>query len=104
VERELTPQEIQRMQRGIRTEDEWLRLVSIQLARESREGFQYVIVLSEGRNRHIRRMFEALQVRVKRLKRVSFGPLRIGDLKAGAYRMLTADEVALLKKPSRDDA
>jgi 23S rRNA pseudouridine2605 synthase len=51
------------------------------------------IVLDEGRNRQIRRIFDALRVEVLRLVRVAFGPLLLGDLEKGAFRHLTAREV-----------
>ncbi len=50
------------------------------------------ILLDEGKNRQIRRLLEALGVRVLRLVRVSIGPLDLGDLKKGAVRRLTAEE------------
>jgi len=50
------------------------------------------IVLDEGRNRHIRRMADALDVSVLRLVRVRIGPLELGDLEKGAYRHLAGVE------------
>ena len=50
------------------------------------------IVLDEGKNRHIRRMLAALDVQVLRLVRVSIGPLALGELAKGAWRMLDGDE------------
>ena len=50
------------------------------------------ITLDEGKNRQIRRLLEALEVRVLRLMRVSIGPLDLGDLKKGSTRHLTAEE------------
>ena len=50
------------------------------------------ITLDEGRNRQIRRLLEALEVRVLRLVRVSIGPLELGDLKKGSTRRLTPEE------------
>jgi 23S rRNA pseudouridine2605 synthase len=98
VERALTEQELDRFQQGIRDQGEWLRLLSIQLQRESRRGVCYAIVLGEGRNRHIRRMFEHLQIRVQRLKRIRVGSLKLEDLPAGHCRPLRAAEVAALRK------
>jgi 23S rRNA pseudouridine2605 synthase len=57
------------------------------------------ITLDEGKNRQIRRLLEALQVRVLRLIRVSIGPLELGDLKKGSVRRLTPRE-----KKSLDEA
>ena len=48
------------------------------------------IELREGKKRQIRRMCEALGLRVTRLVRVAFGPLTLGRLRPGAYRPLDA--------------
>ena len=55
------------------------------------------IVLKEGRNRQIRKMFEALDIRVVSLKRTAIGEIAIGGLKVGQWRHLTAEEVAYLR-------
>lgn len=54
------------------------------------------ITIHEGRNRQVRRMCEAVGHRVKRLERVAFGPLKLGDLPSGRSRRLTNAEVASL--------
>ncbi|CAN5483108.1 pseudouridine synthase [soil metagenome] len=54
------------------------------------------IVLDEGRNRHIRRLLSELGIEVLRLIRISIGPLTLGTLPKGEWRMLTADEVRSL--------
>lgn len=56
------------------------------------------IVLYEGRNRQIRRLCEAAGLDTARLKRLAIGQLELGALKPGEYRMLTRDEVALLRR------
>ena len=62
----------------------------------SRSSAWYEIVLDEGKNRHIRRIFAALDVDVLRLVRISIGPLALGTLAKGAWRMLSSDEVRAL--------
>jgi 23S rRNA pseudouridine2605 synthase len=54
------------------------------------------IVLHEGRNRQVRRMVEAVGNRVVSLKRIGFGPLRLGKLAEGGSRRLSSDEVKRL--------
>lgn len=56
------------------------------------------IVLAEGRNREIRRMLASLGVTLRRLRRTSFGPIRLGALAAGATRELSPKERAALKR------
>ncbi len=51
------------------------------------------VTLYEGKNRQIRRMFEALGIEVARLKRIKVGPVKLGMLKQGTYRHLTDAEV-----------
>jgi len=71
----------------------------------SRSSAWYAVTLDEGRNRQIRRVFEACGVEVLRLVRVSIGPLELGKLAKGEWRHLTSAEVAALRKaaalPSR---
>jgi 23S rRNA pseudouridine2605 synthase len=54
------------------------------------------ITIHEGRKRQVRRMCEAVGHRVRRLDRVGFGPLVLGDLKPGAHRRLSEAEVRAL--------
>lgn len=83
---------IRTLEKGIQTKDDSLRVRRASLLRTGEKNCWLEIVLDEGRNRHIRRIFEALDVEVLRLIRVSIGPLRLEDLKKGSYRMITAKE------------
>ena len=55
------------------------------------------IILKEGRNRQIRKMFDMLGIRVVSLKRTAIGKIAIGGLKVGEWRHLTVEEVEYLK-------
>ncbi|MBE5751397.1 MAG: rRNA pseudouridine synthase [Clostridiales bacterium] len=55
------------------------------------------ITITEGRNRQVRRMFEAIGKTVEFLKRISIGKLKIGGMDRGAVRSLTDEEIAYLK-------
>ncbi len=58
----------------------------------------FLVTITEGRNRQVRRMFDALGHPVLSLKRVSMGSLQLGSLPEGDYRALTKEEVEGLKK------
>jgi 23S rRNA pseudouridine2605 synthase len=62
----------------------------------------YEITLIEGRNRQIRRMFEAVGHHVEKIKRVRYGPLAL-DVPPGKFRSLTLKEVERLKSASKID-
>jgi 23S rRNA pseudouridine2605 synthase len=65
---------------------------------------RFDITIREGRNRQVRRMFEAVGTRVVSLERVAFGPLRLGSLEPGASRRLSAAEVERLRKATEAEA
>lgn len=60
----------------------------------------YEIMLIEGRNRQIHRMFERIGHRVEKIKRVRYGPLEL-DVEPGQFRVLSAKEVAALRASVR---
>jgi 23S rRNA pseudouridine2605 synthase len=68
-----------------------LRAKEARLLRHGDKNSWLEITLDEGKNRHIRRLLEGLDVDVVRLLRVSIGPLELGDLKKGAVRPLTKE-------------
>jgi 23S rRNA pseudouridine2605 synthase len=88
---------LQAIVRGAREEDgEILRAKSASMIRGGEKNTWLEIVLDEGRNRQIRKIFERLDVEVLRLVRVAIGPLQLGALKKGASRPLTSGEKKLL--------
>jgi 23S rRNA pseudouridine2605 synthase len=59
---------------------------------------QLSIVLTEGKNRQVRRICQKVGIPVKKLRRVRIKNLRLGDLPVGRWRYLTAEEVKMLKQ------
>jgi 23S rRNA pseudouridine2605 synthase len=81
---------------GVSSDGELLRAKRATILRQGGRNSWLEIVLDEGKNRHIRRMFEAQQIEVLRLIRVAIGPLPLRDLVKGATRTLTGAEVQQL--------
>jgi 23S rRNA pseudouridine2605 synthase len=82
---------------------ELLEVKAISLLRTgSRTGAWFEVVLDEGKNRQLRRIFAEVGVEVLRLVRVSIGPLVLGDLAKGAWRLLHPDEVRSLARVDSD--
>ena len=69
-------------------------LAKVEKLRQGGETALLRITIHEGRNRQIRRLCERANVTVTRLRRVAEGPLRLGDLKPGQWRVLTEEEIA----------
>jgi 23S rRNA pseudouridine2605 synthase len=55
-------------------------------------------VIREGRHRQVRRMLHAIGHKVQALQRVGFGPLKLGRLKVGGWRVLGDAEIAALQR------
>ena len=75
--------------------------VDVKVAEETEDGTVLKMTLFEGRNRQIRKMCEAAGLTVRRLSRVSIGKLKLDGLTVGAYRHLTEEEVAYLRKNTK---
>ena len=86
--------------RGTTVDGDSLALKSVRELRRGAKNAWLDVVLDEGRNRQIRRVLAAFDVSVLRLVRVAIGAINLGDLPKGAWRELTKDEVARLKRAS----
>ena len=94
VDKPVTEEFLQHMARGVPILDTVTR--ACQVKKEGKKTFR--IVLTQGLNRQIRRMCEALGYKVVTLKRVRIMQIRLGDLKPGQYRPLTEQELASLDR------
>lgn len=84
---------LEQLQRGVVLEGERLSVQSVHCLRAGAKHAWLEVVLSEGRNRHIRRLLEHFGVSVLRLVRVKVGGLSLGDLPKEHWRMLSEREV-----------
>ena len=96
---------IETVKNGIRTKDgDLLRVKDASLLRQGERNSWLEIILDEGKNRHIRRIMEALGIEVLRLIRVAIGPLALGELQKSAVRALTPEEKLSLDRAMRRGA
>ncbi|WP_211745069.1 pseudouridine synthase [Paenibacillus sp. Marseille-Q4541] len=86
---------LDQLRKGIMLEDGMTHPAEVEYKDVDTDNKEAVIMITihEGRNRQVRRMFEAINHPVTRLKRVSFGGLLLQNLKRGLYRHLTKEEI-----------
>jgi 23S rRNA pseudouridine2605 synthase len=89
----VTREHCDRLEQGIVEQGERMKADEVTLRKSSDRESHLVVTLTEGKNREIRRLFEAIGHPVTRLKRVSFGPLSLGDLAPGHWRELSEADV-----------
>jgi 23S rRNA pseudouridine2605 synthase len=94
----LTDEQLQQLRDGIELADGPTRPADVVRIRDSEKYTHFEITLTEGRNRQVRRMVEALGAHVLKLVRVRIGAITIGDLQIGKWRLLTPAEVRSLTK------
>ena len=90
--------DLSRLKRGVNLEDGKARATSVTVLRLSEKNSWIRIVVTEGRNHLVKRMLFAVGHSVLKLKRIEFGPLRLGTLSPGQFRYLTPEELSRLKK------
>jgi 23S rRNA pseudouridine2605 synthase len=93
----LTDEQLQRLRDGIQLSDGPTRPADVKRVRDSARFTFFEITLTEGRNRQVRRMVEALGAKVLKLVRTQIGSIEIGGLEIGKYRALTPEEVRSLQ-------
>ncbi len=93
----LSDDQLDRLRQGVALSDGPTKPAIVQRIRDAGKHSFLEITISEGRNRQVRRMLEAIDSKVLKLVRTAIGPLRIGDLAIGRYRPLEPAEVNSLR-------
>ena len=94
--RHLGDEELDRLRSGIDLRDGMTKPAEVKRVREPGGRTVFEMTITEGRNRQVRRMVEALDAKVLKLVRIAIGRIRIGDLPIGKWREMTAEEVRSL--------
>lgn len=93
----LTDKALKKMETGIKLSDGKTNLAQIFLIWRRQDQVKFKIVITEGRQRQVRRMSAAAGLTVTRLMRTRMGSLELGDLGVGKHTKLTAKEIKKLK-------
>ncbi|HEX7243742.1 MAG TPA: pseudouridine synthase [Longimicrobiaceae bacterium] len=96
-----TSEELRRLVAGVELEDGMARAESVErLHQTDVDAYRVRVVLKEGKKREVRRMMDAIGHPVRRLIRRRFGPVELGELPSGRWRIVAPAE---LRGVSRDD-
>lgn len=98
----ISNESIEQLRRGVELSDGMTRAAEVRRVRDSGKYSHIEIRITEGRNRQVRRMVEAIGSKVLKLVRTAIGNLEIGGLKIGTWRELERAEVEKLSgSPNR---
>ncbi|MBL7156677.1 MAG: rRNA pseudouridine synthase [Candidatus Omnitrophica bacterium] len=91
-------EDLLRLEKGVRIDGKLARAQKVVLETKNARFTTLVLTLREGRKREVRRMLKAIGHNVLGLRRIAYGPLRLGTLEEGEVRSLSEGELAGLKK------
>ncbi|MFG0288379.1 MAG: pseudouridine synthase [Rhodopirellula sp. JB044] len=94
---EVKPETMRKMRQGIYIAEGLVRVDGARVIKARKKATDMEIRLREGKNREIRRILAKFGHKVQTLRRIAIGPLRLGDMPAGAYRKLSRDEIEKLR-------
>ena len=97
----LTSDQLDQLRNGVTLDDGPTRPAQVTLLRNTPKYSFIEISISEGRNRQVRRMLEAVGSKVLKLVRVRLGPLTLAGLRMGEWRDLTPAEIATLRPSAK---
>ena len=87
-----------KLRKGVEIDGVKTKRSKVKLLEQGEKEAKLLVTITEGRNRQVRRMFEAVERNVVFLKRVAIGDLHLGGLARGAWRYLREEEVEYLKR------
>lgn len=87
-----------KLRKGVEIDGVKTKRSKVKLLEQGEKEAKLLVTITEGRNRQVRRTFEAVERNVVFLKRVAIGDLRLGGLARGAWRYLREEEVEYLKR------
>lgn len=93
-----TPENLELLGQPIELDGYLIRQPRVRLVYQEGKRAVIEVTIHEGRNRQVRRMCQAANMEVARLKRMAEGPLRLGQLKTGCWRYLSPEEIEGLLK------
>ena len=96
VEGKVKESELAVLRKGVVVDGQKMPPAKVKLLSQDENISKISVVINEGQNRQVRRMFEAIGREIKLLKRVRIGSVRLGGLSRGQWRDLTEDELNLL--------
>jgi pseudouridine synthase len=94
----LADEQLDQLRNGLELKDGPTRPARVERIREGGGRTFFQITITEGRNRQVRRMVEALGAKVLKLVRTSIGPVAIGSLPIGRWRHVTPEEIRALQR------
>lgn len=97
----LTDEQLGQLRDGVMLDDGPTRPAKVTLLRNTPKYSFFEVTISEGRNRQVRRMLEAIGSKVLKLVRVKLGPLSLTGLRIGEWRHLTPAEIAMLRPKAK---
>ena len=97
VEGDVTSDDVKKLEKGVFIEGGKTAPARLKILKRENGKTELTIIIHEGRNHQVKKMFEAVEKKVVFLKRISVGDINLGQLKKGEYRKLTDEEVAYLK-------
>ncbi|MBR2924528.1 MAG: rRNA pseudouridine synthase [Clostridia bacterium] len=89
----VTPEEARRLERGVMVDGRMTARAKAKILSQQNLFTDMLITIHEGRNRQVRKMVEQIGHQVVLLRRIRFGPLKLGDLPRGMWRPLTQEEL-----------